>query len=78
MVVRQIIPDERTQGEAQITLRSKFTPEDSYVDHGPFTLTGYTDARMTGRQVAIKISGTVDDDWRFGEMRLDVVPGGLR
>lgn len=78
MHVRHIIPDEKTLGEAQMTLHSKYTPEAAYVDHGPYTLAEYTSARISGRQVAIGIQGNVDGDWRFGMPRLDVAPGGRR
>lgn len=78
MHVRQIIPDEKTQGQATLTLHAKFTPEDSYVAFGPFTLTPYTDVRLTGRQVSLEIKGVADEDWRVGSIRLDVTPGGRR
>jgi len=78
MSVRYMHPDEKTQGQAKINLYSKFTPEGAYASHGPYTLTGYTDARITGRQIAVEIVGNVDNDWRFGTLRLDVVAGSRR
>lgn len=78
MCVTQMLPDERTGGQAQILLKSKFTPESEYANHGPYSLDPYTDVRLTGRQVAMEIQGAVDDDWRVGTIRLDVTPGGRR
>ena len=78
MHVNQMLPDERTGGQAQIVLKSKFTPEGVYTSHGPYSLSEYTDVRITGRMIALEIQGAVDDDWRFGTLRLDVAPGGRR
>jgi hypothetical protein len=78
MHVTKLVPDERTSGEAKIKLYSKFAPEQSYVEHGPYALTDFTDVRFTGRQVSLEIQGNVDADWRFGTPRLQVSTGGRR
>ena len=38
----------------------------------------YTNARFTGRQVAMRVVGNADADWRVGTIRLDAVPGSGR
>lgn len=78
MHVTEVIPDERTGGQAKLKFYSKFEPEDSYTEHGPFALSSRTKVRFTGRMVALEIVGNVDADWRFGTPRLMVDPGGRR
>lgn len=79
MHVRQIIADEDTVGEVSLSFATRFTP-----NHTEYTTTktidadGYTDLRLTGRQLKMKFINTVDEDFRVGEFRVEVVPGGLR
>lgn len=74
----QLIPDEKTGGSAQIRFAQKFTPEGPVYDRGPYPTAEYTDIRITGRQVAMKVESTVDDDFRIGDIRLEATPGGMR
>ena len=78
MQVRQIIPDERTSGQARLRFYGRYTPEGTETEYGPYTLSPYTDARFTARQVGMKVEGAADADWRVGKIRLDVVAGGQR
>ncbi len=78
MAVRQILPDEKTAGQVNMTFSTKFTPEGSASSFGPYTPSAYTDVRFTARQVAIQLIGAVDDDWRVGTLRLDAAAGGRR
>ena len=78
MKVTKIIPDELTQGDVTVTLKSRFHPNDTERSYGPYTMSTPTDVRMTGRQVRMRIDGNRLSAWRVGTMRLDVVAGGKR
>ena len=78
MHVTQIIPDEATQGEAEIKLKSRFYPNSTEREYGPYPLSSPTSVRVTGRQVRVRIEGEALKDWRAGIMRLDVSQGGKR
>ncbi len=78
MKVTQLIPDEKTQGQVEVTFKTRFYPNDTETSHGAFTLGNPTDVRFQGRQVRIKIQGTGNDNWRSGIMRIEANPGGRR
>ena len=50
--------------------------------YSPFTVTSSStqfNTRARGRFASVKIANSaVDDNWRFGTMRLDVKPDGMR
>ena len=78
MKVTQLIPDEKTQGQVAVTFKTRFYPNDTESSHGAFTLGNPTDVRFQGRQVRIKVQGTVNDNWRSGVMRIEANVGGRR
>lgn len=78
VVARQLLPDEKTQGQTQISFTTQFTPEGTSQTFGPYTMAPYTDVRFTGRQVSMDVIGAADADWRVGTIRIDGVPGGRR
>ena len=78
MHVTQVIPDEATQGEVTIKLKSRFYPNDTEREYGPYSMSSPTSLRVTGRQVRMRIEGENLKDWRTGLMRLDVQQGGKR
>jgi hypothetical protein len=78
LYVRQVVPDERSAGDVRLRFTSKFTPEGDEYSFGPYTLSPYTDARLSGRQIAMKIEGVADDDWRVGTIRFEGTTGGQR
>lgn len=78
LAVTQVVPDEVTPGAFRLRLATQFTPEGSVFNHGPYALTPYTDVRVTGRQLGIKIEGVSDEDARIGLFRLEVKSGGRR
>ena len=78
MKVTQLIPDEKTQGQVEVTFKTRFYPNDSETSHGAFTLGNPTDVRFQGRQVRIKVQGTGNDNWRSGIMRIEANAGGSR
>jgi len=79
MVARQVVPDEKTQGQVNVSFKTRFAPEGTESTFGPYTISSkYTDVRFSGRQVSFKVTGVQLADWRVGNFRLEAVPGGLR
>lgn len=78
--INQIIPDEANSGEVSLRFRTRFTPNGAEYSFGPYLVrpNGYTDARLSGRQLVMRVQPTVDDDFRIGKMRLDVIAGSAR
>ena len=78
IVARQVIPDEGTQGQTRLKFKTRMTPNGAESEHGPFSMTDYTDVRFTGRQFTLRVEGNADADWRFGTPRLEAVAGSRR
>ena len=78
MRVTNLIPDEKTQGQVNVTFKTRFYPNDTETSHGAYTLSNPTDVRFTGRQVRIKVQGVGDTNWRSGVMRIEAKAGGRR
>lgn len=77
MSVLEIIPDEKTLGEVELSLIAAFYPTGPETMHGPYTMTNPTPTRITGRQLRLRAS-QVSPGWRLGTPRIDVRPGGRR
>lgn len=77
MMVRQIVPDEATLGDADLYVYHSFYPTDTETSTGPLTVGQPTDVRITARQVRLRIQHD-QADWRFGTPRFDIVPCGRR
>lgn len=78
MAVRELIPDEKTQGEVQVTFKTRFHPNDTERSYGPYSMASPTSVRFKGRQVRMRITGNAPVPWRAGVMRVDVVERGRR
>ena len=83
MSVSRFIPDFKNQtGTVDVTLKTRPYPSGTQTSHGSFDVTTSTtkvDTRIRGRQVAVRVSSdAVDDKWRYGTMRLDIKPDGMR
>ena len=81
--ISRFIPDFKNQvGEVDITVKSRPYPSATQKSHGPFTVTTSTtkkDTRIRGRQLALRVSSdAVDDKWRYGTLRFDAKPDGMR
>ena len=83
--MKRFIPDFKDQvGDLTVNLLLRAFPQatasPSSLD--PYTITPTTekvDTRARGRQISLKIESTaIDTTWRFGTMRVDVQPDGLR
>ena len=85
MFMKRFIPDfKNQQGDLTIhTLLRAFpgsSPSTSSLDPYPVTpTTQKVDTRARGRQISLKITSTeLDTDWRYGTLRVDIQPDGLR
>jgi hypothetical protein len=84
MFIRGYIPDfKNLQGTVKMNLLSREFPTDTQTESGEIDITSGTkevNTRSRGRQIAVKISSdsSVDDQWRFGTLRVDARPDGRR
>ena len=83
MSISRFIPDFKNQvGEVDLTIKSRPYPATTQTTHGPFaiaTTTTKQDTRIRGRQLALRVSSdAVDDKWRYGTLRFDGKPDGMR
>ena len=76
--VTDLIPDEKTQGDVNVTFKTRFYPNAAETTHGPFTPANPTSVRFSGRQMRMRVEGAKLADWRVGNMRIDVKAGGKR
>ena len=73
-----LIPDEKNQGDVSATFKTRFYPNGTESEYGPFDMSNPTSVRFQGRQVRMRVEGVVATDWRVGIMRLDARKGGRR
>ena len=83
LFVDRLIPDvEINNGQLSFTIQTKEFPNGALKTKGPFTLTQNTETvrfRSRGRQARIKVeSNATGTEWRYGDLRLDIQPDGLR
>ncbi len=76
VTVNRYIPDENTVGDVSMTLFASLYPTADEVSQS-LTVGSISDARLTGRQVRIKLA-QVQTGWRFGSPRLEIMPRGRR
>ena len=83
--MKRFIPDFKDQvGDLTVNLLLRAFPQSTATPSSldPYTITPTTekvDTRARGRQISLKIESTaLDTTWRFGTMRVDVQPDGLR
>jgi hypothetical protein len=73
-----LIPDEKTAGDVQARFATKFYPNATEYNYGPYAMTSPTSVRISGRQLAVRIEAVRNNDWRVGNVRLEGKAGGLR
>lgn len=78
MQVTDLITDEQTQGDVNVTFKSRYYPNDTEYTHGPYTPSDPTSVRFSGRQVRMKVEGQTLSNWKVGTMRIDAKAGGRR
>jgi hypothetical protein len=78
MTLTGLIPDEKTVGDVNASFSTRFYPNSTKYNYGPYTMSSPTSVRLTGRQIAVKIQGNTQNDWRVGVIRFDGKPGSMR
>jgi len=78
VMATQLIPDEKTQGDVTVTFATRFYPNGTETEYGPFSMAAPTDIRFTARQVAMKVTGGSGRDWRWGIPRINGTLRGTR
>ena len=83
MSISRFIPDFKNQvGNVDVTVKSRSYPTTTQTTHGPYevsTSTTKQDTRIRGRQLALRVSSdATDDNWRYGTVRFDGKPDGMR
>jgi len=76
--VTKVISDELTQGDVDLTFKTRFYPNDVERSYGPFNPSNPTSVRFSGRQFRMRIEGDKLAAWRVGTMRVEVKPMGTR
>ena len=81
--ISRFIPDFKNQvGNVDITVKSRSYPATTQTTHGPYAVSTSTekqDTRIRGRQLALRVSSdATDDKWRYGTLRFDGKPDGMR
>ena len=74
MLVRGLIADERTEGQAQATLFTREFPQASETTWGPYSVSEPIDVMLTTRQLEMRIDFTTAADARIGLWRVDAQP----
>jgi len=75
---RKLIPDERTQGDVELTFKTRLYPNGAETSHGPYTMTNPTSIRFSGRQARMRVTADTLGAWRFGIPRIEVTQAGRR
>jgi len=85
LFMKRFIPDFKNQvGDVTVRLLLRLYPQTSATASSldPYTITPTTDkidTRARGRQIQLRIeSDEIGDRWRYGTMRVDIQPDGLR
>ena len=85
ILMKRFIPDFKNQeGNLTVNLLLRAYPQTTASPSSldPYVITPTTakvDTRARGRQIALKItSDEVDTNWRYGTLRVDIQPDGLR
>jgi hypothetical protein len=76
--VQEIIPDEATLGQAQVSFIAADSPTGAETTYGPYTPASFTQARFAARQAKMKVEFTDASGARWGNPRIEVRAGGRR
>ena len=78
IMLKRFIPDERTAGAVTVKFYAKQFPNGPMTTYGPYDATTPADLRITARQMEVEYIGDPDIDFRVGDFRFEVQPGGRR
>lgn len=76
--VTNLITDENSQGDVNVTFKTRLYPNGTESTHGPFTPSNPTSVRFSGRQLRMRVEGQEPTQWKVGTMRIDATAGGNR
>lgn len=76
--INNLITDELTQGDVDVTFKTRFHPNDTERTYGPYNPSNPTSVRFSGRQFRMRVEGDRPTSWRVGTMRVDAIAGGRR
>ena len=79
----QVLTDSIPENRINLEFKTRFEPQGEERSYGPYEVKPKTDVRFTGRQVRMRVNALEQDastnnDYRVGDMRLMVTPGGRR
>jgi hypothetical protein len=78
----QVIPDSEANSLPGVSLsfKGRFTPLGEQTDFGSVTFDtdGYSDIRVSAREIELKITGDTNQNFTLGNIRLDLKNGGRR
>jgi len=83
LFIDRIIPDYTitNNGSVELTLQFQEYPNSPIITKGPYTVqqtTKKVDLRGRGRQAKIIVSASSDGSWRWGSVRANIQPDGMR
>jgi hypothetical protein len=78
IMLKRFIPDERNAGQVVVSFKGRPWPNAPMTEFGPYPSTSPADLRATARQMEICYTGEADADFRIGDFRFEVQPGGKR
>jgi hypothetical protein len=83
LFIDRIIPDYTitNNGSVDLTLQFQEYPNGPITTKGPFNIqqtTKKVDLRGRGRQAKIIVSASSDSSWRWGAVRANIQPDGMR
>ena len=76
--ITDVISDEVTQGDVDLTFKTKQYPNGPEQSHGPFNPSNPTSMRFSGRQFKMRVDGDAQTNWKVGTMRVEAKAGGRR
>ena len=78
IMLSRFIPDERNEGDVEVTFRLRQWPNGPEQVSGPYPSTSPSDLRLTARQMEVEYVVGADQDARIGSFRFDAKSGGKR
>lgn len=78
IMLKRFIPDERFAGSVSVNFYARQWPNGPQTKYGPYDSTSPADLRITARQIEVEWIGDEDIDFRIGDFRFEVQPGGKR
>jgi hypothetical protein len=74
----RLVPDEQTSADCTVAFKHRYWPNGDQTTTSTYTLASPTSVRFTGRQIAMRVTGSRLADWRWGTPRIELRPGGGR